>query len=90
MNTQIYGVDLFWKWKPLNAHGGFPFVSWQTEALLRRYEAGASRSADLTGDGVADFVPHETLEDWGFYSQVSWVSKIDTRAAPKLLHPCVK
>jgi len=25
---------------------------------------------DLTGDGVPDFVPGETLTDWGLYSQV--------------------
>jgi len=39
--TQIYGVDLYWKWKPADAHGGFPFVSFQTEAMLRRYELGS-------------------------------------------------
>ncbi len=38
--TQIYGVDLYWKWKPANANAGFPFVSFQTEAMLRRYELG--------------------------------------------------
>jgi hypothetical protein len=71
-DTQIYGVDLFWKWKPANAHAGFPFVSWQTEAMLRKYQAGASTTVDLTGDTVADFVPHETLTDWGVYSQLLW------------------
>jgi hypothetical protein len=30
---------------------GFPFVSWQTEAMLRRFEAGAF-SEDLDGDGA--------------------------------------
>ena len=59
--TQIYGVDSYWKWKSPTANAGFPFVSWQNEALLRRYEAGA--------DGV---LPAETLQDWGFYSQVQW------------------
>jgi hypothetical protein len=39
--TQIYGMDLYWKWKPTDAHGGFPFVSFQTEAMVRRYELGA-------------------------------------------------
>jgi hypothetical protein len=70
-NTQIYGVDAYWKWKPENAHAGFPFVSWQTEAMLRRYQAGA-----FAGDGSAtpplSAVPGETLTDWGFYSQVCW------------------
>ena len=61
--TQIYGADLYWKWKPSWQSGGFPFVSWQTEALGRRYEAGPGgpRSAPLPG---------ETLFDWGIYSQV--------------------
>lgn len=70
MDTQLYGVDVYWKWKPTNAHAGFPFVSWQTEAMLRRYEAGA-----FTGD-VGEFtdvsLPQETLTDWGLYSQVLW------------------
>lgn len=61
--SQIYGVDLYWKWKPANAHAGFPFVSWQTEALYQRFEAGADPSFSL---------PAETLQDWGFYSQVLW------------------
>src|SRR5262249_48276370 len=39
--TQIYGADLYWKWKPSWQSGGFPFVAWQTEALGRRYEAGS-------------------------------------------------
>lgn len=71
-DTQIYGTDVYWKWKSPRAHGGFPFVSWQTEALLRRYQAGASTSVDLTGDSAPDFVPRETVTDWGAYSQVLW------------------
>lgn len=71
-DTQIFGADVFWKWKSPHAHGGFPFVSCQTEALLRRFQTGASTSADLTGDSVPDFVPRETLVDWGGYSQVLW------------------
>ena len=61
--TEIYGVDLYWKWKAPNARAGFPFVSWQTEALFQRFEAGADAAAGL---------PAETLKDWGFYSQVLW------------------
>jgi len=38
--TEIYGADLYWKWKPANAKGGFPFVSWQTEGMYRRFGAG--------------------------------------------------
>ena len=61
--TQIYGIDVYWKWKSANAHAGFPFVSWQTEALFQRFEAGADPAFSL---------PAETLHDWGFYSQALW------------------
>ncbi len=61
--SQIYGLDLYWKWKPTNAEHGFPFLAWQTEGLYRRYEAGADLVAGL---------PYETLGDWGFYSQLLW------------------
>jgi hypothetical protein len=80
-DTQIYGVDLFWKWKPTTHHYGFPFVTWQTEAMLRHYQASAfsedfdgdgAIDADLNADGIIDSVPRELLKDWGFYSQVAW------------------
>jgi len=61
--SQIYGADLYWKWKPANAEHGFPFLAWQTEGLCRRYEAGADPTAGL---------PAETLRDWGVYSQLLW------------------
>lgn len=61
--SQVYGVDWYWKWKPARARGGFPFVSWQTEFLWQRFEAG---------EDVAAGLPAETLRDWGFYSQVLW------------------
>src|SRR5882724_6080444 len=63
--TEIYGADLYWKWKAPDAHEGFPFVSWQTEVLYERFEAGADPSAPTP-------LPAETLRDWGFYSQVLW------------------
>ncbi len=67
LRTEIYGGDLYWKWKPAWQSGGFPFVSWQTEAMGRRYEAGAA----TTGE-APDLVqlPGENLYDWGFYSQI--------------------
>ncbi|MFO1488555.1 MAG: hypothetical protein U1F65_08755 [Verrucomicrobiota bacterium] len=64
-HTQIYGADVYWKWKPQDADAGFPFVSWQTEALYERFEAGADFAASTP-------LPAETLNDWGFYSQVLW------------------
>src|SRR6266436_3377385 len=62
--TQIYGADLFYKWKSANAEGGFPFVKWQSEFMYRRFEAGR---------GVNESFPvAETFHDWGLYSQVLW------------------
>ena len=61
--TEIYGADLYWKWKAPNAGEGFPFVSWQTEGLYQRYEAGADPTAGPP-------LPAEILRDYGFYSQV--------------------
>jgi hypothetical protein len=66
--TQIYGADLYWKWKSARASAGFPFVSWQTEALFRRYDA-AERTAAEDPQSV---LPAERLRDRGVYSQVLW------------------
>ena len=64
--TEIYGADIYWKWKSSNANEGFPFVSWQTEGLYQRYGA----NADPTAPGGS--LPSENLRDYGFYSQVLW------------------
>jgi hypothetical protein len=66
-DTQIYGVDLFWKWKSPQHHAGFPFVAWQTEAMMRRFEASA-----FPGDGTIPALPRETLVDYGVYSQIAY------------------
>jgi hypothetical protein len=81
-DTRIYGVDLTWKWKAPEHHAGFPFVTWQSEAMLRQYDAGAF-DWDENGNGAADegevldastglpaVVPGETLVDYGFYTQI--------------------
>jgi len=62
--TQIYGVDLFYKWKPANAEGGWPYVKWQSEAMVRRYEAGQGLDNS--------FATAETFHDSGAYSQLVW------------------
>ncbi len=66
-DTQIYGADLFYKWRPRTQSKGWPFVSWQTEWMYRRYEAGA-----FTGDADNPAQSAETLRDWGLYSQISY------------------
>lgn len=63
-STRIYAIDAFYKWKSSHASGGWPFVKWQTEAMLRQFEAG--RGADDT------FPVEETFDDYGAYSQVVW------------------
>jgi hypothetical protein len=62
--TRIYGADLYYKWKPENAAGGWPFVKWQSEVMFRRFDAG--RGADNS------FPVSEQFHDWGAYSQVVW------------------
>lgn len=62
-NTLIYGFDMFWKWKSKYASGGFPFVTWQTEIMARRFEAGADVNTNL---------PEEVIHNWGTYSQIAW------------------
>ncbi len=56
--TEIYGADLYLRWKPLRTERGFPFVAWQTEYMRRSYEAGDS---DLPGSA--------RLRDRGYYTQ---------------------
>jgi len=67
-DTQIYGVDAYWKWQPERAQRGFPFVALQAEALYRRYEAGEREHPD----DPPVTLPAETLHDWGLYAQALW------------------
>ena len=66
--TEVYGADLYWKWKSATAHQGFPFVSLQSEVLFRRYGAAARVAA---ADSSVP-LPAETLRDRGMYAQLLW------------------
>jgi hypothetical protein len=75
--TQIYGVDFTWKWKPTKHQAGFPFVAWQTEAMWRKYDVGEFNWADEdegqiidVGTGAPARLSGETLNDYGFYTQL--------------------
>ena len=70
--TQIYGGDLYWKWKPAWQSGGFPFVAWQTEALGRRYEAGMAEIPSADESLPPLVLPRENVDDWGLYSQITY------------------
>jgi hypothetical protein len=64
--TKIYGIDAFWKWKPDVSQAGFPFVSIQAEALVRRYDAAERNLAD-SPDLI---LPAGRLKDRGAYAQL--------------------
>jgi hypothetical protein len=66
-HTRIYGVDVYLKWRPLDSDQGWPFVTWQTEALLRRYQA-----AEVLDEAGGAIVSGATLDDAGLYSQLVW------------------
>ncbi len=70
-DTQIYGLDLFWKWKSPEQHAGFPFVTWQTEGMARRFHAGAF-PGDATVVPNLAALPAETVTDYGAYSQLAY------------------
>lgn len=70
-DTQIYGADLFWKWKSPHQHAGFPFVTWQTEGMARRFHADAFPGDALATPPLAA-LPAETFVDYGLYSQVGY------------------
>jgi hypothetical protein len=63
--TKIYGVDAYWKWKPEAAQAGFPFLSFQAEALMRRYDAAERNSVDAP-DVI---LPAGEIKDQGAYAQ---------------------
>jgi len=60
LDTQIYGADLTWKWKPASHTGGFPFVAFQAEAMMRKSDVGMfdwdedANGGDGDGDGFVD------------------------------------
>lgn len=70
-NTQIYGVDAFYKWKPLDSNQGWPHFIAQAEWMTRRYKA-ASFNGDLDGDGIPETFAGGTFRDSGFYAQAIW------------------
>src|SRR6266542_1826297 len=64
--TRVYGVDGYWKWKPATAEAGFPFLSLQSEAMFRSYNAAQRISAE----SPTVTLPAEVFKDHGTYAQV--------------------
>jgi hypothetical protein len=58
--TEIYGADVFVKWSASRQQAGYPFVAWQSEVMMRRYETGAfdwdqaDDLGDADGNGFSD------------------------------------
>ncbi|MEO8184977.1 MAG: hypothetical protein ABI895_39730, partial [Deltaproteobacteria bacterium] len=69
--TQIYGADLYVKWKPLSNDTGWPFAALQTEVMLRRYRAAEVLDQPAAIEPAA-IEPERTLDDYGLYSQLLW------------------
>jgi hypothetical protein len=66
--TRVLGADLYWKWKSTTAFQGFPFLSFQSEVLTRKYETESRPSID---DALVT-LPAETLVDDGAYAEILW------------------
>jgi hypothetical protein len=58
-STTLTGLDFTAKWRPLDAHAGFPFVSFRTEWIGREYD-------------FDDAGGRSTLDDSGWYAQTTW------------------
>lgn len=71
--TRVYGADLVFKWRPLDAERGWPFVIWQSEAMKRDYHADSFFDDLGTPDPADDIAfASDTIRDWGLYTQVLW------------------
>ncbi len=74
-STSIVGGDLVVKWSPIDAERGWPFLTFQTEAMGRWYHA-TSFDGPVVVDGTESpndvLIPSETLEDWGLYAELLW------------------
>lgn len=64
--TNIFGGDLYFKWRPARASFGWPFFTVQTEALWRNYQAGEFITP------VSETLAATTLRDGGFYTQAAY------------------
>jgi hypothetical protein len=63
-DTDIFGADFFLRWKPVDNTRGWPFVQFQAEALVRRFEQ------EEFDDFAGTEFEHEWFQDWGYYAQV--------------------
>src|SRR6266481_4714503 len=55
-DSQLYGVDLYLKWKPANVSLGYESLALQAEAILRHLDAGEGIAGEWDGGGYAQIV----------------------------------
>ena len=64
--TQIYGADLFYKWKSARAEGGFPFVKWQTRIDVSPFRSRPRCRPNVPGRGDLSRLGHVFAGALGF------------------------
>jgi hypothetical protein len=64
--TDLFGVDVFYRWKRLASDQGWPYFTATFEQIWRSYEA------DDFEDELGNPFPSETFRDSGLYAQVVW------------------
>ena len=64
-DTWIYGMDMKWRWRPVNNFRGWPFLLWQSEVMQRDFKA--DRFFDDQNSDEVITLQGRTLHDWGFY-----------------------
>jgi hypothetical protein len=61
--SELFGVDLYLKWKPPNVVGGYTSVAWQTEAIFRHLGDGTGIGAEWDG-GLYSQVVVQVARNW--------------------------
>jgi len=61
--SELFGADLYLKWKPPNVVGGYTSVAWQTEAIFRHLEEGGAIGDEWDG-GLYSQVVVQVARNW--------------------------
>ena len=72
--TRVYGAHVQYEWRQHGLEPGGAYLRWRTEAMVRDFEAlsGHLPGEDEHGDEHGDESHPGSLDDWGFYSSVSY------------------
>src|SRR5438105_5332010 len=55
--AQLYGADVYLKWKPVNVAQGYESLAFQAEAILRHFGSGDRLADEWDGGAYAQIVP---------------------------------